>query len=398
MQLIQNKVNTLTGYINVSQKPLMTICIIWGACTLFFILSLCIYDSGKLTSCRTFEYVMWVIIFILTFIGLPSAAILFPSAIATNNLCNSLNDMYNTQFSDFKLFDSNVHSIFEHCSESSDGDILKLFNVDIDISLLNQTIVSDMLNTMSYLGSTTLQLPVHNALLLQYQSYYQNANYLEIIYGSSLSVLLTNAGAELSLDSTVNPVFVAFTETQCPSISSIIYSDTLVTGKNKCIIISPNASLHAFYSGKKIEYLYNYRKDIYDLITGNALSLNSSCIGMNQAELVAIKADYDPLIANLENMNTTLHALVDLTKNAFASLNCTIIGVGIKRIIVGLCGNTMYVISGVAITLVICSVSSAFVVVFAAVFNKLYSHPNKFNEVRLSSPPIEGVGLKVSEL
>jgi hypothetical protein len=255
-----------------------------------------------------------------------------------------------------------------------------------------------MLSAMSYLGSTSLQLPVHNALLGQYQSYYQNANYLEIIYGSSLSVLLTNAGAELSLDSTINPVFVAFTEAQCPSISTIIYSDTGVSSKNKCIILKPDASLHAAYIGKKIEYLYNYRKDIYQLIMGNALSLNTSCIGINQADMVPIKNDYDPIIANLEIMNSTINNLFDLTKQTYSSLNCTIIGVGIKRIIIGLCGNTMYVVSGVALALVILSVSSTFVVIFSAVFNKLYSHPTKFNEVRLSSPPIEGLGLKVSDL
>jgi hypothetical protein len=114
--------------------------------------------------------------------------------------------------------------------------------------------------------------------------------------------------------------------------------------------------------------------------------------------MVAIKNDYDPIIASLENMNTTIYSLYDLARQTYSSLNCTIIGAGIKRIIIGLCGNTMQVVSGVALAVAILSVSSTFVVVFAAVFNKLYSHPTKFNEVRLSSPPIEGLGLNVSDL
>ena len=103
---------------------------------------------------------------------------------------------------------------------------------------------------------------------------------MEMVYGSSLDPLLLSAAVELT--GTYVSITVVFESSDCSATSFPIYCDSSITSDNTCLIIAYDHSLHADYTGTYAEALYNFRKDLYDIISNDATSIKQNLVDPNE--------------------------------------------------------------------------------------------------------------------
>ena len=146
---------------------------------------------------------MWTVLHIFWFVGIPASTIFFLASIFLNDVCTTLESASASNFTDFKYFNDEMRNIIKQCKTLGDGDILNNFGFSLpnDFSIIsgNDSLPSKLTSEISLLGNTTLSLPHHVKTMSSYTNYYSIFLNLEVIYGSSLSTLLLNAGTELSL-------------------------------------------------------------------------------------------------------------------------------------------------------------------------------------------------------
>ena len=379
------------------KNSLMGISIAWGAFALLLLFSMFIFEAG-LKNCKYCNYFMWILLLVLCLCGLPVAAILLTSSVVLNDVCFALDKMSLNNFKDLGFIDEQFKAIIKDCSQDGSGDLLKILGVDLgnDLTeLINQaSIPADIINSMQLLGATALTLPQHNQIMKQYTDYYNLYSNLEIIYGSSLSTLIINAGSELS--AAFNPTTVAFQQSQCPISSSVVNTSTALKSADCCVLIDETLPLDASYSGTKLEYLYNFTRDLYEIITQSANSLDKSLISPNINSVASIAVDINPIISNIAIIQDKLSTLSSALSAGINGLNCSILGKDIKYLVYGVCGNLMRSVSGYSVVLVVASVSTSLIVVFTAIFNKCFTHEFSEQDLKKTAPMPTESSLDVS--
>jgi hypothetical protein len=346
----------------------------WGMLAVLLMITIFIFEGG-IKGCRICNYIVWATINIIWFITIPAAALLLTASVFSNDLCFAIDSLSQTNCNDFGIIDTSFKKIIDECSIAGDGNILNVLKINIIEDMVpileNLSVPANVASLISLLGVTQLKLPEHENILESYKSFYSNYTNLEIIYGSSLTTLLINAGAELS--AIYNPTTIALDGIQCPLGSTHISTNDPVGSANNCIIIKENLALDGVYGALKIAYLYNFRRAIYENIMETPQSLYEALISPNAGLANAIGADVNSIFTSISSIASKLNGLVSSYNDSIYGLNCTIIGKDISNIMVGVCGYFTPMLNGCAITMVISSISTGLFVIFVACYNKSYS-------------------------